>query len=75
MQPRFETIVNPNVVRAMNNLEASFNLEALKVVAEAKSENKSLPMTESNTMEFIVVTELVEPNAFQEAWNLPNSEL
>ncbi len=35
-QQRSETIVNPKVLRAMKNLEASFNPEALKMVAEAK---------------------------------------
>ncbi len=35
-QRRSETTVDPKVLRAMKNLEASFNPETLKMVAEAK---------------------------------------
>ncbi len=41
-QPQSETTVNPTVVRAMKNLEASFNPEALKMVADAKIGNELL---------------------------------
>ncbi len=34
----------------MKNLEASFNPDALKMVAEAKSENELLPLPESSTI-------------------------
>ncbi len=56
----------------MKNLEASFNHEALKMVAEAKSWNELLPIPESSAIALIVSMELVEPRTFKEAWNHPD---
>ncbi len=70
MQTRSETRVNPK----MNNLEASFNPEASKIVVEAKSGNVSFPMSESSAMTLSVIIELVEPRTFQEAWNHTHAE-
>ncbi len=65
-------MVDPKVPRAMKNLEASFNPEALKMVAEAKSGNKLVPIPESSTIALRLCMELVEPKTFQEAWNHPD---
>ncbi len=54
----------------MKNLEASFNPE-LKMVAEAKSVNELLLLSESSAMELSVCMVLFEPRTFQEAWIHP----
>ncbi len=53
---------------------AYFNPEVSKVVAETKSGNESLPMSESSTMPLRDVVGLVDPKTFQENWNHPNPE-
>ncbi len=47
-QPRFETTVNLKGIKAMMNLEASFNPKALKMFAEAKIGNELLLIPESS---------------------------
>ncbi len=73
-QPMSGTTVNPKVLRAMQNLEASFKPDALKMVAEAKGGNELLPISESSAIALSVCMELAEPRTFQEAWNHPDPE-
>ncbi len=63
-QQRSETIVNPKVLRAMKNLEASFNPEAVKMLAEANGGNDLLPISESSAIALSVGMELVVPRTF-----------
>ncbi len=60
-QPRSETTVNPKVLMAMKNLEAYFNPDAFKMVAQAKVGNELLPISESSTVALSVCMELAEP--------------
>ncbi len=53
----------------MENLEASFDPEALKIVTEAISGNEFLTIPESSAIALSVCMELVEPKTFQEDWN------
>ena len=74
VQSRYETTVNQKVLRAMKQLEASFNPDASRMVEEAKGGNELLPMAESSAIALNAHMELVEPRTFQEAWNHPDPE-
>ncbi len=65
-------MVDPKVPSAMKNLDTCFYPEVLKMVAEAKSGNKLVPIPESSTIALRLCMELVEPKTFQEALSHPD---
>ena len=74
VQPRYETTVNQKVLKAMKQLEASFNSGASRMVEEEKGGNELLPMAESSLIALNAHMKLVEPRTFQEAGNYPDPE-
>ena len=59
---RMRSMYSPGILRAMKQLEASFNPEASRMVKEAKGGNELLPMVESSAIALNANIELVEPS-------------